>query len=69
PIHQGKRETLDVVAALVTGAPPLLAPRGSLVLVIQRRLPAGPLLESSFPHVRIVADDGPFRLWEAAQAG
>lgn len=69
PIHQGKRETLDVVAGLVAGAGALLAPGGSLVLVIQRRLPAGPLLEGSFSRVEVLADEGPFRLWQAHHEG
>ena len=67
PIHQGKRETLEVVAGLVTGAGPLLAPGGRLILVIQRRLAAGALLERAFRRLEVVADEGPFRLWAAFQ--
>ncbi len=65
PIHEGKRETLGVVESLVARGAALLAPTGRLVLVIQRRLPAEPLLRSAYSATRVLADEGPFRLWEA----
>ncbi|MDH3223043.1 MAG: methyltransferase [Gemmatimonadota bacterium] len=65
PIHEGKRETLGVVEGLVTRGAGLLSPTGRLALVIQRRLSAEPLLRSAYSVVRVLADEGPFRLWEA----
>ncbi len=66
PIHAGGRQSLRTVEALVREAPRVLAPRGSLMLVAQRRLPVGELLGRSFGRVRKGGDRGPFRVWTAA---
>ena len=65
PIHAGKAQSLRTVEALVRDAPPFLTKGGRLILVAQRRLPVGMLLERSFRDVRAVADRGPFRVWSA----
>ena len=68
PIHAGKPQSLRAVEALVREAPRVLAPGGSLTVVVQRRLPVDELLGHSFNHVRTVADRGPFRVWIATVA-
>lgn len=65
PYHAGKAHTVDVIEALVREAPARLAPGGVLVAVAQKRLPLGDLLESSFRHVRPLAEDRLYRVWEA----
>lgn len=66
PIHTGKAQSLRTVAALVRGAPRILARAGQIVVVVQRRLPVADLLGRSFRRVRSTADRGPFRVWAAA---
>ena len=66
PIHAGGSQDLSAVEALVREAPRILARRGELIMVAQKRLPAGSLLARSFHRVRAVADRGPFRVWAAA---
>ena len=66
PIHDGKAQNLRTVEALVREAPRVLARRGKLLVVAQRRLPVGNLLARSFDDVRTVADHGPYRVWAAA---
>jgi 16S rRNA G1207 methylase RsmC len=51
---------------LVRGAVDCLASGGELRLVIQRRLPAGRMLEEAFARVDVVADEGPYRVWAAS---
>lgn len=66
PYHRGKEETLAEVEALVAGAAERLLPRGALRLVVQRRHAVGELLERRFDRVRVVADGGPYRVWEGS---
>ena len=54
PVHEGKTETLRIVRCLAQGATRVLGPKGSLTLVVQRRLGAESLLKASFGTVRIV---------------
>ena len=63
PYHEGKVETDTVVTRLVRGAPDHLETDGSLVLVTQRRLPMGALMESTFDTVDVLLDAGPHRVW------
>lgn len=65
PYHQGKQETLSEVRALVAGSRSALAPGGALRFVVQRRLQVAEFLGTAFRQVRAVADDGPYRIWEA----
>ena len=65
PIHAGKPQSLRTVEAFIREAPGVLARRGELIMVAQRRLPVGDLLARSFRRVRTDADRGPFRVWTA----
>lgn len=67
PYHVGKGETLEVVEALVAGSARCLAPEGVLRLVVQRRLPVEGLLRKAFREVRVMTDEGPYRVWCAAR--
>jgi len=67
PIHAGRAQGLRTVEALVRAAPQALAPGGELVMVAQRRLRVGDLLDRSFKRVRTAADRGPFRVWTAGR--
>jgi 16S rRNA (guanine1207-N2)-methyltransferase len=68
PYHAGKGESLAVIRELVEGAARRLPARGTLTLVVQRRLPVETLLSPSFARVEAVADDGPWRVWRATGA-
>lgn len=65
PVHEGKRETLSVVAHLARGSAGRIARSGRLMLVIQRRMAVEPLLRAAFARVEAVADEGAFRVWSA----
>ena len=65
PIHAGRAQSLRTVEALLREAPGVLAPRGTIALVAQRRLPVPWLLQRSFRDVRTIADRGAFRVWAA----
>ena len=69
PIHAGRTWSLRTVQALIGDAAGVLQPGGRLVLVAQRRLPVGRLLESALGAVRTVGDRGPFRVWTARSRG
>lgn len=66
PIHRGRTQSLGTVESLVRDVPGVLRPGGRLLLVAQRRLPLGRILESTQGAVRVAADRGPFRVWAAA---
>ncbi len=68
PVHMGKAHSLKTLTALIRDAPGALTPRGTLMLVSQRRLPVPAMLRRSFGSVRTVADGGPFRVWVARRA-
>ena len=67
PLHEGRRRTVQALEALAAGAPGLLARHGRLFLVSQRQLPASAVLRRHLAHVRVVADEGPFRVWVAGR--
>ena len=69
PIHGGKAQSLHTVEALIRDAPAVLTKGGTLLLVAQRRLPIGRLLERSLGRVLAVADQGPFRVWSGSATG
>ena len=69
PIHGGKAQSLRTVEALIRDAPGVLTKGGTLLLVAQRRLPVGKLLERSLGRIRTVADQGPFRVWSGSATG
>lgn len=63
PYHEGKAQTVSVVARLIRGAPDRLESGGSLVLVTQRRLPLAAMMKSTFNEVEVLLDAGPHRVW------
>ena len=65
PFHQGKSESQEVVRALVTGARDRLSARGRVSLVVQRRLPVGPMLRNAFGGATVLAEGTVHRVWEA----
>lgn len=67
PFHEGVRETLSIIDALIADAPHHLTPDGQLWLVTQRRFVLDPLLRKNFTSIAIVADDGRFRVWHGAR--
>lgn len=66
PFHEGKGETKRVLEDLAADASGHLTGRGSLVLVTQRRLPVGRLLEEGFRRVDILSETSVFRVWSAS---
>jgi 16S rRNA (guanine1207-N2)-methyltransferase len=64
PYHQGKEESMALVDRLLAGVSAGMAPRGVMRIVVQRRLPVAAPLERTFARVAVVADEGPFRIWE-----
>lgn len=66
PIHVGVAEDHEVLERLIAGAPDhLRSERGSLQLVVQRRVKVRRLLEAAFASVDVLADDGRFTVWRA----
>jgi len=65
PLHQGKDQELGQLAALVEGSTRRLARRGRLVLVTQRPLPLGPMLNERFADVGIARENRSYRVWTA----
>jgi 16S rRNA (guanine1207-N2)-methyltransferase len=67
PFHVGKGEDPGLIVHLVEGAPRLLTRGGMLVAVAQRRLPLRPALQRNFGRIRVLAEDGTYRVWEARE--
>lgn len=65
PFHQGDRQTLSVGLEFVTAAADSLRPNGRLYLVALRNLPFEDALHNAFGTVRMAADDGTYRVWDA----
>ena len=65
PYHTGKAESLTTVRDLVSRSPAALARGGRLIMVVQRRLPAEEMLAATFDHVRRLAANATYRVWEA----
>lgn len=63
PFHRGKAEDPGMIDAFVEGAPALLARKGILALVAQKRLPVEKLLRTRFRHVDVLGEDGTYRVW------
>ncbi len=65
PIHEGGRPSTRALAELASQAPAMLRRGGQVLLVVQRRIPAGRILGAHFRSLVVVADRGPFRVWSA----
>jgi 16S rRNA (guanine1207-N2)-methyltransferase len=64
PYHVGKAESTEALSAFVARAPGVLAPGGRIVLVAQQRLRIEAPMRAAFPTVRVLTDDGTYRIWE-----
>lgn len=62
PIHRGFEEDYELLRSLIRHAP---EHTGRLVIVVQRQVPVGPLLEKFFTTVGILREDTRFAVWEA----
>lgn len=67
PYHEGKAESLEAIETLVRDAPGRLRAGGALIVVVQRRLPVGKMLEERFDRVEPLAADGTYRVWRAVR--
>jgi 16S rRNA (guanine1207-N2)-methyltransferase len=65
PLHEGLRENHTALHQLIREAPAHLAPGGSLKIVLQRRVPIAELLATHLSEVRVVAENGRYRVWSA----
>lgn len=66
PIHAGRSEDFEVLARLVEDAPLRLAPRGSLIAVVQRTVGAGRLFAAAFRNVEKLAETPQYQVWRGA---
>lgn len=66
PIHDGFREDFSILHALIETAPRFLARKGTLIIVVQRRLSLDRTLAACFKAVEVLADDGRYRVFRAA---
>jgi len=64
PFHRGKEADPEMIRVLIRGASSLLAPRGMLVFVTQRRMPVERDMRERFRDVAIVAEDSAYRVWQ-----
>ena len=68
PYHRGKAETLAEIDSFLAGVPTGLSSKGTMRCVVQRRLPfEARARESGLTQTRVVADRGPYRIWEASR--
>jgi len=65
PLHAGMAESHAALTQLIVEAPTHLRRGGLLQLVLQRRLPVEDLLAQHLGQVRILADNGRYRVWSA----
>jgi 16S rRNA (guanine1207-N2)-methyltransferase len=65
PLHDGFKDDLGALLALIAEAPGHLLPGGSLLMVVQRRIALDQALGAAFGTVAQVADDGRYRVWSA----
>jgi 16S rRNA (guanine1207-N2)-methyltransferase len=65
PLHAGTAESHVALRALIAEAPAHLLRAGTLHIVLQRRLSVEALLRTHLNEVRIVADNGRYRVWSA----
>jgi 16S rRNA (guanine1207-N2)-methyltransferase len=65
PLHVGMAESHAALNALIAQAPAHLRRDGTLQIVLQRRLAVEALLARNLTDVRILADNGRYRVWSA----
>jgi 16S rRNA (guanine1207-N2)-methyltransferase len=65
PFHDGGAEDRDLGVAFIAAAAGLLRKGGTLWLVANRHLPYEAPLAAAFAHVRLVADAGGYKVFEA----
>ncbi len=65
PFHSGRRRTEAVADFFIAESRRLLRPGGKLYLVGNAFLPYGARIRLRFAQVRLVHDDGRYRVWEA----
>ena len=64
PIHRGKKQNLDVLRDLISGAPMRLSPGGSLWFVTLGHLPVTAMVEETYEDRVEIAWQGPrFKVW------
>jgi 16S rRNA (guanine1207-N2)-methyltransferase len=68
PLHAGISESHAALTRLIVEAPAHLRRGGLLQLVLQRRLPVEDLLAQHLGEVRILADNGRYRVWSAQRS-
>jgi len=67
PFHKGKDEDPSMLSSLIEASPRVLKPGGVLTLVSQRRIRLDGALEKAFRHVRILARDSAFAVWQGTE--
>jgi 16S rRNA (guanine1207-N2)-methyltransferase len=67
-LHDGVAEDHSVVDRLIAEAPHHLTTRGSLLFVVQRRIPLERTLKETFANIDVVKETGRFRVWRAEAA-
>jgi 16S rRNA (guanine1207-N2)-methyltransferase len=65
PLHAGTAQSHAALHALIAEAPAHLPREGTLQIVLQRRLAVERLLATHLKDVRILADNGRYRVWQA----
>lgn len=65
PLHAGFKEDHGALMRLLADAPRHLNPGGSLMLVVQRRVPLQDALRPHYRTVELVAETGTYRVWSA----
>ena len=67
PIHDGKSEDYTVLGRLIAQAPAGLSAKGTLLIVVQGRVPVQEWLSAAFGQVETWAQDTRYRVWLARQ--
>jgi 16S rRNA (guanine1207-N2)-methyltransferase len=68
PLHRGIARDLGLLADLIGEAPRHLAPGGALIIVVQRAIDAGRLMQAHLAGVANLAQNAGFRLWRGVRA-
>jgi 16S rRNA (guanine1207-N2)-methyltransferase len=64
PFHRGKSEHPEMVLSMIRESSTLLKAEGTLVFVVQKRLPVEETLRCFFHRTSILASDSTFRVWK-----